>query len=343
MVSRRGFLGLGVTATAAITLVACDSSSITSVFSSSPEPNAVLRGVEAALQSAAATAKDQGAAGLEKFYNAQATAINDEVLRQCGVDDEGNHPATCTTTDQQGAGGTSGASGAAGSTDATGTAGGSGDSKNSGNNSAAKDPQTAYLDAIALNQKDQPDLSADEYTTQVSILTGLYAAFTTSQDAADMKGLEDIDVEKVGESTKSTDNITALLRLTYSAIYASGLVLAADGGAHRAVLATITTRLRELRDDLIDMLNANKAAVPEPEPGYRPMEGQQAPSNPSQAASFYHAALLPITAGLRQLSSQAPTAEGRVLFARWCGINARGEAALESILGEDPLSVISRG
>lgn len=324
MVSRRGFLGLGVTATAAMTLVACQPSSITSVFPSNPEPNAVLRGVEAALQSAASTAKEQGAAGLEKFYNAQATAINDEVLRQCGVDDEGNHPATCTTTDQQGASGTSGASETAGAMD-------------------AKDPQTAYLDAIALNQKDQPDLSADEYTTQVSILTGLYAAFTTSQDAADMKGLEDIDVEKVGESTKSTDNITALLRLTYSAIYASGLVLAADGGAHRAVLATITTRLRELRDDLIDMLNANKAAVPEPEPGYRPMEGQQAPSNPSQAASFYHAALLPITSGLRQLASEAPTAEGRVLFARWCGINARGEAALESILGEDPLSVISRG
>lgn len=323
-----------------MTLVACQPSSITSVFSSNPEPNAVLRDVEATLQSAAATAKEQGAAGLEKFYNAQATAINDEVLRQCGVDDEGNHPATCTTTDQQGAASTSGSAGA---TDATGTAGGSGDSKNSGNNSAVKDPQTAYLDAIALNQKDQPDLSADEYTTQVSILTGLYAAFTTSQDTADMKGLEDIDVEKVGESTKSTDNITALLRLTYSAIYASGLVLAADGGAHRAILATITTRLRELRDDLIDMLNANKAAVPEPEPGYRPMEGQQAPSNPSQAASFYHAALLPITSGLRQLASQAPSAEGRVLFARWCGINARGEAALESILGEDPLSAISRG
>lgn len=323
-----------------MTLVACQPSSIRSVFSSNPEPNAVLRDVEAALQSAAATAKEQGAAGLEKFYNAQATAINDEVLRQCGVDDKGNHPATCTTTDQQGAASTSEYAGA---TDATGTAGGSGDSKNSGNNSAAKDPQTAYLDAIALNQKDQPDLSADEYTTQVSILTGLYAAFTTSQDTADMKGVEDIDVEKVGESTKSSDNITALLRLTYSAIYASGLVLAADGGAHRAILATITTRLRELRDDLIDMLNANKAAVPEPEPGYRPMEGQQAPSDPSQAASFFHAALLPITSGLLHLAAQAPSAEGRVLFARWCGINARGEAALESILGEDPLSVISRG
>ncbi|KAB3523357.1 DUF4439 domain-containing protein [Corynebacterium sp. zg254] len=173
-------------------------------------------------------------------------------------------------------------------------------------------------------------------------LTGLYAAAATAQAAPELAEAKALNLDEVAAGHKQHgESLAHLMDLIYAAVYATGVAMAADGGAHQNLLGSLATRLRSLRGQVHTILESLGAEVPEPQAGYVSPDGT--PHNAAEAARYLYTAIRPVTHQMRSLASMGNNPTAREFDARWAGLIARGEAGLEPIFGEDPHATAIRG
>lgn len=295
---------------------ACTTDTVTDAVSSATgNGGQVNQEILDALSAVRARAAQQD--GWSAMFKEQAAVLEDEFLRQCGVNSDGEHSEECR----------------------------------------------AALDAVPTRGEASPESPekvlwrAAIKDDETGVLTGLYAAACTALPAPDPEVLNQLQQLPVLPSPVDApqelnfedglpEAIGDLLDMVYAAIFASGVALAADAGSNRAMMTAIATRLRWLRDHLIDAFEQWEAPVPEPAAGYTVESAEQGalaePTDSASAARYFHTALSPITQQLRHVATavgEAPLAA----FIQWCGMTARGEAALEPLFGVNPRQVASRG
>ncbi|HIW95610.1 MAG TPA: ferritin-like domain-containing protein [Candidatus Corynebacterium gallistercoris] len=306
----RSALGAAVLGSGALTLTACAEGGLTQVFSTSPSPNEMLQTLAAELSAASSSATEPG---MGAFFTTQANHVTQEVLRQCGVDDEGQSPQACTEP--------------------------------AALSGAPRDPEAAYMAVITTDPADMPANDARFVTDQFPLLVGWYAAFATTESQPNLGAVATLEQQPYAEGfaeRTAPEQLATLVDLTHQAIYTSGLAMAHAGG-QLGIYAAVAARLRELRDAATAALHTLGHPVPEAAAGYSVPETRPQPSDSSRSAELFHEVLVPVTHQLRHLAVSAESPVAREWVARWCGLIARGEAAMESIQGKDPLDVTVRG
>lgn len=241
-------------------------------------------------------------------FGEQAAAIDEEILRQCGTDSDGETPESCTTHDDVGFEG---------------------------------EPQIAAVreDMMSLigesGDADYPGAPDDEGARERAVLlTGLHAALATF--SARSSGGAAVDQELLddgfSDSEDTADALSTVTELVHQAVYLSGVVLPSSG-ENRGVISTVGTRLRSIRD-AVEPITGVAA-----EPGY---STDIDTSDPTAAAKGLLEAVHAVTVELRR-AVDSVAAEDREVTAMWCAVAARSEASLEDMLGSDPSSVSIRG
>lgn len=239
-----------------------------------------------------------GVDGGAGMFAGQAKRISAEIIRQCGTEPD----AACTT-----------------SVDTVGP---------SATTPLVRDVRTTVTGILT----DAAD------SGQASLLTGVYAALATVDDAT--AGAPAIDTAVVdreltgdipGELGESTSRI-------HEAVWLTGRVLP-TAGTSTSTVTTVADRLRLIRDAAVDATGVAAAA------GYTFPDGSAAGTGTADsqgAVSVLLEAVHAVTVDLRRAASRAD-GEDRVTVASWCAVAARCEAALEDRTGTDPLSVPVRG
>lgn len=313
LVSRRWLLsrlplGAAIIGTSALGLSACSQDSVTELFSTNPSPNELLQTLAAQLSAAGNSSPDPA---MSAFLNAQSELVTQEVLRQCGVDNQGNPPASCT--------------------------------KDFSLHSPPADPEVAYMDLITTAAQDMPADVARYVEEQFPLVVGLYAAFATTQAQPNPGAVALLEKQAIAEGLKTAaEQLAKLVEFAHAAIYAAGLAMA-HAGSQVGIYSSVAARLRELRDAAMDALQNLSQGVPEAAAGYSLPPELAQPTDSASSAAMFHAVLIPITRQLRLIAVQADTVAAREWVARWCGLIARGEAAMERIQGTNPLDITVRG
>lgn len=370
--TRRAFLRRTLTTTAvagaATTVAACGSDAPIPAWAhpfapdflrSRATPDPLLLDTVSALSALAA-----GRNGAEAdFYMRQRDAVAGEILRECGADVEGNHPPECVDALDSVIGAPPGSTPEL-------------DGEPLAN--ARMDVANAYI--AALRQEDRA--SSVEVAAQSALLASLYAAFVVSMDSQSpivgWTALSTWDLTRMtaapaaipghgsaGSPANTTtpspanpvpmpksgfsfESLLPILDATHAALYASGVTLgivataqkSADAGAVQGAIVVTMRRLRVLRAQLQALLTQSGIEVPPAAPGYIP---DRPVGDAATAVQMCHDALATVSGALIDTAGQAGCpAETREWVARWAGIIARGEAACERHLGQDPLERTSR-
>lgn len=331
VLDRRGFLLGGIAAFGTLTLSACtsDGTSLTGVFAASPQPDEKLVNFYWALKDAAEAASGKKAAGLNataKVYEDQAALLAKEISRQCGRDDEGKAPEKCTATTAPSA-----------------RPSAANDSNTAPNDEELRMNALTLITAPASSDKED---ALQSNRTVAGIATGIYAALAVASNSAALEEAQRIDEKAVadgfgGAQGEALKALADAIDMTYGAIYVSGLALAADGGNNRETLRAVADRLRDFRESALAVLEAATADQPIPQASYQPPGG--APKDSASALETQLKCTQPITKQLRFLVTQTNRSESREFAARWCGLIARLEAALERAQGNNPLDHATRG
>ena len=220
--SRRRFLGTSALLGAGLTLSACETGLAS--FSKEPEPNEQLVRLAAAIKNSQRDPK------WSKFLGKQYDLVQQEALRQCGVDKDGNTPQQCKEKFLNA------------------------DNAQADQGISLKEAYERALDG------DQKGLVAGLYAAYVAANQKMSQTNAhpprVSKEIAD--GFSDAAAE-----------FGTVLTLTYGAIFATGVALAKDATPDgSASIQKIANELRTLRDHCIDVLEELGAEVPAPEPGY---------------------------------------------------------------------------
>ncbi|WP_295643255.1 DUF4439 domain-containing protein [uncultured Corynebacterium sp.] len=316
-VGRRGFLLAGLATAGALGLNACstDGGSLTEVFAAAPQPDEQLVDFYWALKDAAEAAsknKNSEFTAPAKAYEEQAAVLAKEISRQCGHDDEGNAPEKCTATTTE-----------------------------------PPRPAAEPLNSDSeLRDKALGVISSVADETVAGLVTGMYAALAVAANAAELDKAQRLDEKAVaagfgGADSEGLKGLVSAVDMAYGAIYVSGLALAADGGPNRETLRAVADRLRDFREATRGVIEESGATMPVPQASYTSPSG--APKNSSSALSTQLEVTQPITKQLRFVVTKTAQPEAREFAARWCGLVARLEAAIERAQGEDPLTRATRG
>ncbi len=263
-------------------------------------------------------------AGGTGIFSDQAEALNEEIVRQCGTDRDGQPPEDCAVRPLEAL----------------------------AEAPAVDDVRAMMLQLIAGDDADSdsaPDGDAER--DRAVLLTGLHAALATLDDRA--AGGPAIDDEMIeagysagsdgddgkdgdsGVSGETADALAPVTELVNQAVYLSGVVMPV-AGANRGTVTTVSTRMRTIRDTVTP---ASGVAA---EAGYSTPDGFTRPTDASSAAATLLDAVHAVTVSLRRAVDEVSEGD-RALTAMLCAVSARSEAALEDALGEDPSEVSVRG
>lgn len=313
----------GLVAAGTVTVSACtpDGASITQAFSSDPRPDDQLVNLYWALKDAAgaASAQSKSLAAPAKTYLQQADLLGKEISRQCGRDDDGNAPRECTS--------------------ATSTPPNKAEKDQAVSDTQLRERALQLITTTAGsgNGRDQ-----ESNRTVAALTTGIYAALAATGDSAELEKVQRLDTQTVANGLGSAmDALRSAIDMTYGAIYASGVAMAADGGQNRETLRAVADRLRDFREAALGLVEKTGTDKPVPHASYRLPQGSFQDSAAALAGQLK--ATRPLTQQLRFLVTQTDQAEAREFIARWCGLIGRLEAALERALGKNPLAQAARG
>jgi hypothetical protein len=252
------------------------------------------------------------AAGGTDIFSDQATAVSEEIVRQCGTDRDGQPPEGCGVRTLESLADTP----------------------------AVDDVRSLMLQLIAgedAGTGTAPDGDAER--DRAVLLTGLHAALATLDEqasggpAVDDEMIESGFGDEVAESTATA--LAPVTELVDQAVYLSGVVLPVSG-SNRSLVTTVGSRMRTIRDTV------TPASGVAPEAGYGTPDGFTAPTDAASAASTLLEAVHAVTVSLRRAVGEVDE-DDRALVAMLCAVSARSEAALEDSLGDDPSSVSVRG
>lgn len=287
---------------AAVLTLTSTAGALTACSTEPPEPDSALVDVDREL----VALNETDSAGGSPIFTEQAEAVDKEVLRLCGTDNEGEPPEECTTHTDVGFEGEPSVSGV----------------RESMMTLIGADGDADYEGAPG----------DDGVRDRAGLLTGLHAALATIDERG---GSPAIDQELLdGGFSDSGDTAQALepvAELVHQAVYLSGVVLPEAGG-DRGTVVTVGTRMRSIRD-AVEPVSGVAAA-----PGY----SDTGSTDDSSAAGTLLPAVHAVTVELRR-AVDSVAAEDRAVTAMWAAVSARSEAALEDALGEDPLAVSIRG
>lgn len=321
---RPGRLVRPVVAVAATLAIGATGGALTACSSEPPRPDQGLESLVSQLSALEGT----DAAGGTAIFTEQVDALNEEIVRLCGTDHDGQPPDGCEPT-----GGRAGeASGEADSVDAT----------------DVNEVRELMLRLIEREDTDSDTaLDDDAERGRAVLLTGLFAALATLDDStaggsAIDQELLDLgfggigEVGEVGEVSEQTAQALApATELVNQAVYLSGVVLPV-AETNRSTITTVANRMRTVRDELTD---ASGVAA---DVGYSTPDDFTPPTDSSSAAATLLEAIHAVTVALRDAVDEVDDAD-RALVATLCAMSARSEAALEDALGLDPLDVSVRG
>lgn len=301
-----------VVAVAATLAIGATGGALTACSSEPPRPDQGLESLVAQLGELEGT----DAAGGTAIFTEQVDALNDEIVRLCGTDRDGQPPEGCEPT------------------------GGS-----TGEATDVNDVRELMLRLIEREDADSDTAPDDDAERgRAVLLTGLFAALATLDDStaggsAIDQELLDLGFGGIGEdgevSEQTAQTLAPATELVNQAVYLSGVVLPV-AGSNRSTVTTVASRMRTVRDELT---GASGVAA---DVGYSTPDDFTPPTDSSSAAGTLLEAVHAVTVALRDAVDEVDDAD-RALVATLCAMSARAEAALEDALGQDPLDVSVRG
>lgn len=317
----------------AVTALAATGGALTACSPEPPEPDEAMVSLAGQLNSL----DGSDVAGGTALFADQAAAVNEEILRQCGTDRDGNGSPACEDA-------VAGDGGSDAESDA--------DSDGGGTPTVAE-IRDGMMDMIRYaggkgdgQYATAPD--ADGARDRAVLLTGLHAALATVEDsdaggpAIDRDLLEDgfpgsggTDGDDSSVSSETAEALAPATELVDEAVYLAGVVLPV-AGTNRDTVMTVSERLREIRDAVASV--SGVAA----DPGYTLPDGQDSPTDAPSAVATLLPAVHAVTVALRGAVDDVDASD-RPVVAMWCAVAARSEAALEDAAGTDPLETSIRG
>ena len=250
-------------------------------------------------------------------FEQQAGMVEEEILRLCGTDDDGEVPEECSTRDDVGAEGEPSIADVRSAM------------------MALISGEDVTLDGQEYSATDYPGApDEDDAADRAVLLTGLHAALATFSTR--QSGGEAIDQELLSEgfsdSEETSESLKKTAELIHQAVYLGGAVLPSSG-ENRGTIVLVGNRMRSLRDAVAPVAGVTA------ESGYTTDVDI---SDQTAATQGLLDAVHAVTVELRRaVDGVAP--EDRAVTAMWCALAARSEAALEGLLGGDPSAISIRG